>query len=207
MKQMSALTASTRKSGLDPLVSIGLAAVLVFFLISGGIAYLNIRTLREDNQMVVHSHQVIITLDGLLSTVRDAETGQRGFLLTDNEHYLEPYNAALLTATSQLDELSQLTRDNPQQQDRIGPLKLHIEAKLAELKQTIDLRRTAGRTRPRSPWSRPTVAKPKWIQSAPSSRPWIRKKPISAKSGSPKWPMRTRRHSSAVFSLVCSASS
>ncbi len=144
MKQMSALTASTRKSGLDPLVSIGLAAVLVFFLISGGIAYLNIRTLREDNQMVVHSHQVIITLDGLLSTVRDAETGQRGFLLTDNEHYLEPYNAALLTATSQLDELSQLTRANPQQQDRIGPLKLHIEAKLAVLEQTIDLRRTQG---------------------------------------------------------------
>ena len=36
-------------------------------------------------------------------TVQDAETGQRGFLLTDNEHYLDPYNAALLAVTSQLD--------------------------------------------------------------------------------------------------------
>jgi CheY-like chemotaxis protein/CHASE3 domain sensor protein len=144
MDRMSALTAPTRKSGLDPLVAFGLAAVLVFFLISGAVAYLNVRTLREDNQLIVHSHQVITALDDLLSTAKDAETGQRGFLLTDNEHYLEPYNAALLTVTSQLDELSRLTRDNARQQDRIGPLKLHIEAKLAELKKTIELRRTQG---------------------------------------------------------------
>jgi signal transduction histidine kinase/CHASE3 domain sensor protein/CheY-like chemotaxis protein len=144
MKQIAAPGAPTRKSGMDPLVSIGLAAALVFFLISGVIAYVNIQTLREDNQRIVHSHQVITTLDELLSTVKDAETGQRGFLLTADEHYLEPYNAALLAVTSQLDQLSELTRDNTRQQDRIGPLKLHIDAKLAELKQTIDLRRTQG---------------------------------------------------------------
>src|SRR5271154_7392551 len=106
MEKMAVPTAPTRKSGMDPLVSFGLAAVLVFFLISGAVAYLNIRTLREDSQRIVHSHQVITTLDGLLSTVKDAETGQRGFLLTDNERYLEPYNAALVAVTSQLDELS-----------------------------------------------------------------------------------------------------
>jgi signal transduction histidine kinase/DNA-binding response OmpR family regulator/CHASE3 domain sensor protein len=129
---------------MDPLVSFGLGAVLIFFLISGTVAYLNIQTLRDDNQRIVHSHQVITTLDELLSTVKDAETGQRGFLLTNNERYLEPYNAALLVVASQLDELSDLTRDNPRQQSRIGPLKLHIDAKLAELKQTIDLRRAQG---------------------------------------------------------------
>jgi signal transduction histidine kinase/CheY-like chemotaxis protein/CHASE3 domain sensor protein len=144
MKQMSAPSSPKRKSGLDPLVSFGLAAVLVFFLGSGGLAYRNIQTLREDNQMIVHSHQVITTLDELLSTMKDAETGQRGFLLTFNEHYLEPYNAAVLAAGSQVDELSQLTSDNPKQQARIAPLKQHIDAKLAELKETIDLRRAQG---------------------------------------------------------------
>jgi signal transduction histidine kinase/CheY-like chemotaxis protein/CHASE3 domain sensor protein len=144
MKQMSAPPAPKRKAGLDPLVSFGLAAVLVFFVGSGGIAYLNIQTLREDNQMIVHSHQVISTLDELLSMAKDAETGQRGFLLTDNERYLEPYNAAVAAVGSQLDELARLTRDNPQQQARIAPLKMHIDAKLAELKETIDLRRTKG---------------------------------------------------------------
>ena len=144
MKQLSVSGTPARKSGMDPLVSFGLAAVILFFLVSGGVAYLNIRTLREDNQKIVHSHQVIKALDGLLSTMTDGETGQRGFLLTDDERYLEPYKAAMLSVTSQLDELSQLTRDNPRQQARIPQLKLHIDAKLAELKQTIDLRRNQG---------------------------------------------------------------
>jgi len=129
---------------MDPFVSLGLATVLVFFLVSGGVAYLNIRTLRDDNQKIVHSHQVITTLDGMLSTMQDAETGQRGFLLTNDEHYLEPYITAIATVPSEVDELAALTSDNPRQQARIGPLKLHIAAKLAELKQTIDLRRTRG---------------------------------------------------------------
>jgi signal transduction histidine kinase/CheY-like chemotaxis protein/CHASE3 domain sensor protein len=144
MEKMAAPIAPTRKSGMDPLVSIGLAIVLVFFLVSGGVAYRNIQTLKNDNQQIVHSHQVITTLDELLSTMKDAETGQRGFLLTYNEHYLEPYNAALLAFTAQLDQLTELTRDNPNQQARIPQLKLHIDAKLAELKQTIDLRRAQG---------------------------------------------------------------
>ncbi|WP_216856331.1 response regulator [Acidisphaera sp. S103] len=144
MNQMAVPTTPTRKSGMDPRVSLGLAAALVFFLISGAVAYFNIRTLREDNEGIIRSHEIVATLDGLLSTVQDAETGQRGFLLTGDEHYLEPYNAALLAVTSQLDALSELTRDNPRQQNRIGPLKLHIGAKLAELKQTIDLRRAQG---------------------------------------------------------------
>ncbi len=144
MKQMAALPAPARQSRMDPRVAFGLVAVLLFFLISGGVAYLNIQTLRDDNQRIIHSHQVITTLDGLLSAVQDAETGQRGFLLTGDEHYLEPYNAAMMEVTSRLDALARLTRDNPRQQDSIRSLKLHIDAKFAELKETIDLRRTHG---------------------------------------------------------------
>ena len=129
---------------MDPLVSLGLTIVLIFFLISGAIAYFNIQTLRTDNQKIVHSHQVITTLDDVLSTMKDAETGQRGYLLTFKDRYLEPYSGALAAVGSQLDELAQETRDNPKQQARIGPLRQHIDAKLAELKETIDLRRTQG---------------------------------------------------------------
>ena len=142
MNYKAALSTPTRKSGMDPLVSIGLLAVFGFFLVSGAVAYFNIRTLWEDNQQIVHSHQVISVLDETLSTMKDAETGQRGYLLTDNEHYLEPYNAALTAIKVQLDQLSRLTRDNAKQQERIGPLQQHIEAKLAELAQTIELRRS-----------------------------------------------------------------
>jgi signal transduction histidine kinase/CheY-like chemotaxis protein/CHASE3 domain sensor protein len=135
---------SKRKLGLDPVVASGLAGAIVFFLISGAVAYFNLQTLRDDNQRIVHSHEVIIALGELLSSTQDAETGQRGFLLTNNEKYLEPYNSALLTIPPRLDEIAQLTSDNPAQTPRIAALKLHVGAKLAELKETIDLRHTHG---------------------------------------------------------------
>ena len=131
MTKPSASTQPARKPGVEPIVALGLAAVLVFFLLSGALAWVNINTLRDDNRKIVHSHQVIVALDELLSTVKDAETGQRGFLLTDSERYLEPYNNALISVKGQLEEVNALTRDNPHQQERIKPLRLHIEGKLA----------------------------------------------------------------------------
>jgi signal transduction histidine kinase/DNA-binding response OmpR family regulator/CHASE3 domain sensor protein len=142
MKQSSTSGASQQRRGLDPTVAFSLGVVLVFFVITGLVAYFNLRTLRENNQKIVHSHEVIIALDELLSSAQDAETGQRGFLLTNNERYLEPYNAALAVIPSQLDAIAQATSDNPVQQARIAPLKAHVAAKLAELAQTIELRRT-----------------------------------------------------------------
>src|SRR5580698_9101905 len=135
---------SKRKLGLDPVVSLSLAGAVVFFLISGAVAYFNLQTLRDDNQRIVHSHEVIIALDELLSSTQDAATGQRGFLLTNNEKYLEPYNSALLAIPPRLDEIAQLTSANPAQMPRIAALRLHVGAKLAELKETIDLRHTQG---------------------------------------------------------------
>ncbi|MBS7813005.1 response regulator [Roseococcus sp. XZZS9] len=81
-------------------------------------------------------------LDDLLSTVQDAETGQRGFLLTNDEAYLQPYNAAVGSISSKLDTAARLTRDSPAQQVRVNALRQHVDAKLAELVETIDLRRT-----------------------------------------------------------------
>lgn len=144
MKQSSMPGISKLKLGIDPIVALSLAGALVFFVISGAVAYFNLQTLRDDNEKIVHSHEVIIALDELLSSAQDAETGQRGFLLTNNEKYLEPYNSALITIPSKLDEIAELTQDNPAQKPRVTALKLHVGAKLAELKETIDLRRAQG---------------------------------------------------------------
>ena len=131
-----------RKLGLDPVIAFTLAGAVLFFLASGGVAWLNLQTLRENNEKIVHSHQVILALDELLSHTQDAETGQRGFILTGNERYLEPYRIALATLPRKIDEIAVLTSDNPAQQRRLAVLKSHVEAKLAELRETIDLRRT-----------------------------------------------------------------
>ncbi|KQY41429.1 MULTISPECIES: response regulator [Rhizobium/Agrobacterium group] len=144
MKQSNMPNTSARKLGLDPVVAFSLAGAIAFFLISGLVAYLNLQSLRENNGEVVHSHDVIVALDELLSRVQDAETGQRGFLLSNNQRYLEPYNSAVAAIPQKLTEITELTSDNPAQQRRIGALKTHVEAKLAELKETIDLRGTQG---------------------------------------------------------------
>jgi len=80
----------------------------------------------------------------LLSTLQDAETGQRGYLLTQEEENLAPYQAALGLLQTNLSELKQLTSDNPSQQQRLGRLEPLISQELAELKQTIELRRSRG---------------------------------------------------------------
>lgn len=68
--------------------------MLLFFAVSGTIAYLNVKTLAKDSGLVAHTHEVLTTLSSLVSLTKDAETGQRGYLLTGKEEYLEPYTSA-----------------------------------------------------------------------------------------------------------------
>jgi signal transduction histidine kinase/DNA-binding response OmpR family regulator/CHASE3 domain sensor protein len=128
----------------DPLVWSGISAAVVFFVASAALAYFNVRTLKDDSHLVVHSYEVMTTLQELLSTLQDAETGQRGFLLTGNESYLNPYDLAIQNVPARLTQIGDLTVDNPRQQERLRALRVHVNAKLAELKQTIDLRRERG---------------------------------------------------------------
>jgi len=135
---------SKRNLGLDSAVAVGLAGAVLFFLLSGAVAVFNLRSLREGNERVVQTHQAIVALNQLLSSVQDAETGQRGFLLTNDEAYLGPYNAALRAIPLRLAEAVRLSGENPAQRPRINALRQSVDAKLAELKETIDLRRSQG---------------------------------------------------------------
>jgi signal transduction histidine kinase/DNA-binding response OmpR family regulator/CHASE3 domain sensor protein len=138
------LTAPGFRSAAERWATLGLAAVLAFFLISGVIAFLNIQVLQENNRKIVHSHAVLIALDALFSTAQDAETGQRGYLLTKSDRYLEPYENAVENADARLRTFASLTRDNAVQQSNLAQLQRHFDAKLAELKETIDLSRSKG---------------------------------------------------------------
>lgn len=119
----------------------GLGIVLIFFVISGMIAYRNVETLRANSQRIWRTHDVLMAMGELLSTMQDAETGQRGYLLTGNDKYLEPYQVAVADVATKVETLSALTRDNPVQRDNLVLLKRHIDTKLAELDQTVALRR------------------------------------------------------------------
>ncbi|WP_297508381.1 response regulator [uncultured Caulobacter sp.] len=124
--------------------AVGLAMVLLFFLGSGVVAYRNVAMLRANSQQIWHSHDVLMAIDELFSTVQDTETGQRGYLLTGNDRYLEPYQAAVSNVVARLDTVGALTRDNPTQQANLAVLRRHVQAKLGELEETVRLRRSNG---------------------------------------------------------------
>lgn len=108
------------------------------------VSYRNAARLIENDEWVAHGFQVRTELSDLLSLMKDAETGQRGYLITADEAYLAPYQAALTLVKATQDDLRRLTADNPDQQRRLMAASSLIDAKLAELKQTIDLRRREG---------------------------------------------------------------
>lgn len=140
----SRLGAARLNSRVETWAALGLAVVLGFFLVSGVIAYANIQSLRENNQRVVQTHDVLVAIDAVLSTAQDAETGQRGFLLTGSDRYLEPYTQAVGAMPERMDAVRSLTRDNPRQQAIVAQLQRRVDAKLAELAETIALRRSEG---------------------------------------------------------------
>ncbi|MDO6413558.1 response regulator [Sphingomonas sp. BIUV-7] len=144
MPQKTSRFSTVSRTGADLWTAVGVAVALLFFLISGLSSYSNVQVLKADNEKIVHSHEVILTLDTLLSALQDAETGQRGFLLTSNEKYLQPYQDALPKAAANIATIALLTADNPAQRQNLAQLRPHVAAKLAELRETIDLRRSRG---------------------------------------------------------------
>jgi len=123
----------------------GVAAVgLVSLLGVGVLSYMNTTKLTTTASWVTHTHQVLEAREAILSLLKDAETGQRGYLITGEPRYLEPYNNARSSLSQAVSKLRELTADNPVQQQRIAALDPLVAAKLGELKQTIDLRTSAG---------------------------------------------------------------
>ncbi|MFF5294389.1 methyl-accepting chemotaxis protein [Paractinoplanes globisporus] len=125
-------------------LALAFLAPLVVLCVVGVITYRNTSNLRHTSGMVSHTYQVLEGLETITSRLKDAETGQRGFLITGQEAYLDPYNAALAAISGDIDNVATLTKDNTAQQQRIGQLRPLVTAKLDELKETIDLRRDSG---------------------------------------------------------------
>jgi len=123
---------------------IGLGTMILFFIVSGVVSYSNIRTIYSDAQLVTHTHEVLISLSDVLSLVKDAETGQRGFIITGDDNYLALQTIAAGRITERINDIQQLTADNPRQQARIPILRSRIKSKLDELEETISVRRTNG---------------------------------------------------------------
>ena len=121
-------------------IYLGFGILILFVLGAVFISYNNSNRLIESNGWVIHTQEVIILLENTIKDLDDAETGQRGYLLTGEERYLEPYNLAINDMPRNINELRELTIDNPIQQENIDKLESMASEKFVELKETIDLK-------------------------------------------------------------------
>ena len=125
-------------------IGAGYAVALAILAVLGVLSYRNTTDMIESIQLRVHTYQVFDSIQGLLAALQDAETGQRGYILVGENSYLEPYQNGLNAIDQKLKYLRKLTADNPNQQRRLDELNPLVTSKLAELKETIDLRNNVG---------------------------------------------------------------
>src|SRR5207248_2927920 len=92
----------------------------------------------------VLSGQILESVNDLLARLLDAETGQRGFLLTGQDRYLEPYNRAAPGIPAELANLNRLLVQRHGESGSLPRLNVLAGQKLTELRRTIELRKTQG---------------------------------------------------------------
>jgi len=122
----------------------GFALALAMLLVVGTVSYRSTIAFVESSEWVTHTHKVREKLQDLLSRTVDAETGTRGFVLSGEERYLEPYQGAIGQVDENLKDLRKLTADNSRQQQRLDALDPLIKEKFAVMQETIGLRKNKG---------------------------------------------------------------
>lgn len=120
---------------------LGYGFSLLMLLAVSLVSYLTLRSLLKSNEAVSHSGEVMQKLEKLLSVMKDAETGQRGYLLSGKATFLEPYNGAYREAGLLTDSLQQLTIDNGRQQANVTVIRSVLRQRLTVLQQLVDQKR------------------------------------------------------------------
>jgi len=125
-------------------IAAGFSLCMVIVVLLGVVSYRSSRFLLRSSQLVTHTHDVLRQTELVVSTLKDAETGQRGYLLTGIGRFLDPYTSAISQVGPQFDTLRHLTLDNPSQQRRLDAMQPIIAEKLDELRATIETRQRLG---------------------------------------------------------------
>lgn len=121
-----------------------LAAVLAGLIFNAANSYRATNRLIENERMVAHTHEVLGELATVVSAITDAESGQRGYIITGKERYLAPYGSDVVVVEDHFQRLKALTADNPRQQRRLALLEPRLRTRLAMLREGVRIRRTEG---------------------------------------------------------------
>jgi PAS domain S-box-containing protein len=133
-----------QRFSLERKVQISFAVGIVCLCAIGYFSYASIIQSQHDMGWVSHTDEVIASLNKTLAITTDAETGIRGFVITGDESYLEPYHQARLQLDAQLNKVRKLTADNPQQQSRLDAFDFLLTKRLGILQEQVEARQQKG---------------------------------------------------------------
>ena len=126
------------------MLSVGYALAGLVLIVVAGMGYWTTKTLIENNAEVTRTHEVRRELALLLSQLVDVETGIRGYAITGDDSFLEPYETGGTGARTAFAHARALTADNLDQQARMQTLAPMIDTRLAEAAKIVEARRTGG---------------------------------------------------------------
>jgi len=121
-----------------------LAGALLILLAVTFLSYQDWTAFQRSAPQVQHSRQLLQNVEDVMSFIRDAESGQRGFLLTGNPQYLDGYHAAVASLPAELARLRASVASEPALRPRCDTLSGLISEKISELQETVSLRQTEG---------------------------------------------------------------
>jgi signal transduction histidine kinase/CHASE3 domain sensor protein len=112
---------------------------LLLIIIISALSYKHINSLSQSAQLVVHTHKVQIELEQLFSTLKDAESGQRGFLVTKDSVFLQSFINARAKVNESFNTLKTLTADNSSQQSNLDSLYVMIDSRFKILANNLKI--------------------------------------------------------------------
>ena len=132
-----------RRLTLAEKVAASIVVGVVYLAVIGAIAYTSVARFAETSARAERTHVVLRTLEETFSLVTGAETGSRGFVITGDPRYLEPYRSAEVDAVARLRSLETLI-DDPGQRERLTRLIPLVARRFAMLDESVRLRANAG---------------------------------------------------------------
>lgn len=124
---------------LGRVVQVGFGSVFMIMVGIGFVSKVTTSKLITANGWVSHTYRVEASLEDIANLLVDAETGQRGYLLTGKNNFLEPYNAAKASFDRSFADLEELIRDDPEQVARLRQVRQSAEDKMENMAATIEL--------------------------------------------------------------------
>jgi signal transduction histidine kinase/DNA-binding response OmpR family regulator/CHASE3 domain sensor protein len=121
-----------------------LSLMVVFAISAAAYSWRINRQLAGDYAAATHAYAVADQVEAVMNRVTDGETGERGYLITGREDYLEPYHTFTSTIDHLYADLAALTASDPVQRRQVALLQPLLLARKNELQSIIDLRRTSG---------------------------------------------------------------